>query len=112
MRSFEEETKFHWMKRSPIASPPKSPMCALTKLRMSDAAASSHPVDFTRTDRLFGTHAVAVHDLTAQKICNGRGADVGMRPNIDRSRDARRKIHWAIWAKKTSPGGSTMRSFA
>src|SRR5688572_9803289 len=68
---------------------------ALEALGMRDAAASGHPVDLERPDRLLEPEAVAMHDLALEQVGHGRQADVRMRPYVDGPGNARRKIHRA-----------------
>src|SRR6478736_763633 len=49
---------------------------------MNDAAPGSHPVEFPRSDRQFGSERVAVHDLAIEEIRDGREPDMGMRSDI------------------------------
>src|SRR5690606_41739746 len=57
-------------------------------LAVRDAAASGHPVDLARPDRLFVAKAVAVHDLAREQIADGRQTDMWMRANVQTSIDA------------------------
>src|SRR3546814_8102670 len=46
----------------------------LESLRVRDSPTGGHPVHLARADRLLGAHAVAVHDLAIEQVCDGREA--------------------------------------
>src|SRR5688500_2478 len=74
---------------------PALPPRALESLGMRDAAASGHPVDLERPDRLLEPEAVAMHDLAFEEVGHGRQADVGVGPYVHGPGNAGRKIHRA-----------------
>src|SRR5262245_51419361 len=45
-------------------------------LRVNDAAASGHPIDLTRLDRLHCPEVVAVHDLAGKQVSHGCKTDM------------------------------------
>src|SRR5262245_2025993 len=47
-------------------------------LRVNDAATRSHPIDFTRLDRLHCPEIVAVHDLAGKQVGHGCKTDMRM----------------------------------
>src|SRR5215469_4191832 len=62
--------------------------CVLESLRVSDPAASDHPVHLPGPDGFLRGDAVAMHDLSGEQIGHRREADVRMRTHIHAPRNA------------------------
>src|ERR1043166_1429443 len=60
----------------------------LETFRMRDAAASDHPVDLPRPDRLLDSSRVSMHDFAREQISDGGKPNMRMRTNIGFSRSA------------------------
>jgi len=58
----------------------------LESLRVGDAAAGYHPVDFAWLDRRLGADTVTMHDLAIEQVGDRRESDVRVGPDIDTPR--------------------------